>query len=304
MILASIDIGTNTALLLIAETTPTHDIRVLHDEARITRLGQGLAHSKNFHPDAQQRLLETLRDYKTTCDRYTVDKIIAVGTAGFRKAQNAKELVETIHQETGISVTIISGEEEAQLSYLSATHDFISLPTNMLALDIGGGSSELIGAKGGISFDVGAVVLTETFPPQNPPTTDDVFRFRSAIQKQMPEAAVTPWLQENNTLIGLAGSVTTLAAIHLGLETWDGNKVQGTRLSRTMIDAMIDLFTQTTVLEKSKIPGMVKGREDTILAGTLILERAMALCHVDEVIVSDRGLRYGTLYQATFSKSR
>lgn len=314
MKIASIDIGTNTILLLVAEWNGgknggerTSPLRVLHDEVRIVRLGERLHEKKVFIPEAQERVLQALKDYKSICDRFGVEKIAAVGTAAFRKAGNAREFVGRIEREVGIKVAIISGEEEARLSYLSVERDFGHLGNNLVALDIGGGSTEIISKEGGASFDVGAVILTESIVRHDPVTKEEFRAMEKNIDHVVGADLVSALEKRANagfrantrfapTLIGLAGSVTTLSAIKQKLTVWDGAKVQGSVLTQQDIEEMLALFRRTTNEERRTIPGMVKGREDTILAGTLILQKVMEKMGVDQVTVSDRGLRYGLLY--------
>lgn len=293
MISATLDLGTNTVLLLIADIT-NGKLKVLRDEARITRLGEGLHESPHFRPQAQERVLKVLREYKSLCDKAGVEKITAVGTAAFRKAKNASELIDRVELELGFRIQIISGEEEARLSYLSVTTDFQNYP-NLVALDIGGGSTEVISNQGGVSYDLGAVVLTESIVKQDPISDDEFRQMQDSINQKL-ENLNNPF-PGPVTLAGLAGSVTTLSAIKQKLNVWDGARVQGSVLALEDLQKMIEIFRTTTVEEKKKIPGMVRGREDTILAGTLILQKIMEKLGVEQVIVSDRGLRFGVLYE-------
>ncbi len=215
-----------------------------------------------------------------------------MGTAAFRKAKNRDSFIDRVLRETGIQIRVISGEEEARLSYLSAAHDFGD-SDNLFVLDIGGGSTEIISKSGGISMDLGTVVLTESIVKHDPATEEEV----RAMEKEI-ESRVEAKLVFAPTLIGLAGSVTTLSAIKQKLAVWDGSKVQGSILTMKDIEGMIALFRRTTNQEKSKIPGMVKGREDTILGGTLILKAVMKSLGVDQMTVSDRGLRFGLFYES------
>jgi exopolyphosphatase / guanosine-5'-triphosphate,3'-diphosphate pyrophosphatase len=290
--IAAIDIGTNAILLAVADWDGKKII-VLRDEARITRLGQGLNRDPNFLPEAEDRTLAVLKDYRKIADELAAKEILAVGTAGFRKAKNAAVFVERIRKETGIAVRIISGEEEARLSYLSAAHDFGD-SEGLYVLDIGGGSTEIISKKGAVSMDLGAVVLTESIVNHDPPTAEEF----AAMEKEIESVVgATRRVAPTAYLVGLAGSVTTLSAIKQGLVQWDGSKVQGSFLTLKDVDSFITLFRKTTNEERSAIPGMVRGREDTILAGTLILKAVMQRVGVDRITVSDRGLRFGLIYE-------
>lgn len=294
MIVATIDIGTNAVLLLVAEWDGK-GLKVLRDEARITRLGEGLHDQPVFLSEAQERTLAVLRDYLKICHSLSVEKIVAVGTAAFRKAKNAVAFVERVGKETGLRIEIIPGEEEARLSWLSVATDFPN-EKNRVALDIGGGSTEIITEKGAVSLDLGAVILTERIVKHDPPTEGEVQRMVDSIGATLRGCHIVGQTRGSApTLIGLAGSVTTLSAIKQGLTVWDGAKVQGSLLTLKEIDRMISLFRRTTNEERRTIPGMVAGREDTILSGTFILKMVMEKIGTDRVIVSDRGLRYGVV---------
>ncbi len=296
--LATLDIGTNTVLLLVA-SWDGKNLNVLKEEARITRLGEGLHASPYFLPAAQERLLACLRTYAKIAKEAGAEKILAVGTAGFRKAKNAYSFVERIREETGIDVRIIDGNEEARLSYLSADHDFGETAENLFVLDIGGGSTEIISKTGGVSLDLGAVVLAEKNVSHDPITDEEFEALTNKIRKTLADTSDFPRVDPNNrpTLVSLAGSVTTLSAIKQGLTEWDGSKVQGSILTLQDVVSFIKLFRPKTNEERKKIPGMVAGREDTVLIGTLILEAIMKRLGVLETTVSDRGLRYGLIYE-------
>ena len=284
-------------------------MQVLCDLARITRLGEGLHAQPLFLPGAQERTFQVLKEYSEIAKSLGAQKIIAVGTAGFRKAKNAKEFVERVSKELGFTINIISGEEEARLSYLSAATDFPQLE-NLFVLDIGGGSTEIISKDGGVSLDMGAVILTEKIVKHDPPTEGELQEMQRSINSTL-KSPHPPFFKGGNpgaspfekggmrgiSLVALAGSVTTLSAIKQGLTTWDGSRVQGSKLSLSEIEEMISLFRRTKNEERRTIPGMVRGREDTILAGALILKTIMDHMGVKEVIVSDRGLRYGLFYE-------
>ncbi len=321
MRLAAIDIGTNTVLLTITNTPHPdplphgeREILILRDEARITRLGEGLHREPAFLPAAQDRTLEVLKDYKRLCEEAGVQVIKAVGTAAFRKAANASDFVARVQREAGITIEVISGEREAELSYASAMHDFPGLD-HLVVLDIGGGSTEIIcdrsGGTGksslGISLDLGCVVLSEALIRHDPISAKEYRTLEEAIDRKIDAAffneSLQPLVDSHPNLVGLAGSVTTLSAIKQGLVTWDGARVQGSILTDSDLDGMVEKFRKTSIAEKKKIPGMVAGREDTILAGTLILRKVMDVLGCEQVIVSDRGLRFGLIYEAAGAAS-
>lgn len=303
VIRASIDIGTNTVLLLVADWNG-HKLKILRDEARITRLGEGLHQTAEFLSAAGDRALKVLREYGEIATSLGAKEIVAAGTAAFRKAKNANTFIDRVRCETGISIEIISGEEEARLSYLSVERDFGGSNENLIALDIGGGSTEIMGPRltarrsplAVKSFPLGAVVLSEKHLTDDPPDNEQVRHLEDEIMHVLTSYKPTASCEPRASLVALAGTVTTLSAIKQKLVVWDGAKIQGSLLTLEEIDSMISLFRETTHQEKAMIPGMVRGREDTILAGALILWAVMKTLDVSTVTVSDRGLRFGLWY--------
>ncbi len=296
---ATIDIGTNSVLLLIALTpvpSPVYgrgELGVRADLARITGLGKKL--SKTFHPESKERTLQALQEYASLCRDASVQKVVCVGTAAFRKAADGPQFMEEIGRRFGWETRIISGEEEARLSFLSVERDFGSQHKNLIALDIGGGSTEIISEEGGVSLELGTVVLTEKYLRQDPPTEGEFKDVIHVIKSKIPP---NPPLTKGGRgdLIALAGTVTTLSSVNQHLERWDPEKIQGSIITLSELESMITLFRRTTNEERRAIPGMIHGREETILAGSLILKAVMEKLGVQEVIVSDRGLRYGLFY--------
>ena len=190
---------------------------------------------------------------------------------------------------------IISGEEEAGLSYLSVQHDFGTNP-NLVALDIGGGSTEIISKESGVSLELGTVVLTESYLKSDPPQEVEMTRLTKAIDQSLLSLNPKPYTT-SPVLIALAGTATTLSSVNQKMKIWDPKKIQGSKISMTELDRMIQLFQRSTHDALRMTPGMVPGREDTILAGSLILRAVMEKLGVHFIVVSDRGLRYGLFYQ-------
>lgn len=302
MINATIDIGTNSVLLLVASCSsplpPAGEgsgVRVLLDEARITGLGRGL--EKKFHPQSVERTLKALQEFDSLCKKEHVEKVFCVGTAAFRKAQDGTALMEKIKNQFGWETKIISGEEEARLSSLSVERDFLGQYQNLVALDIGGGSTEVSSPGSKVqSLSLGTVDLTERFLKSDPPKLEEISSLCEEIRNILSFKLKA---QDSGlrTLVALAGTATTLSAINQKLKEWDPKKIQGSVIKRAELKTMIDLLRRSTHEERRRIVGMVPGREETLLAGSLILEAILENLSVDRVIVSDRGLRYGLFYQ-------
>jgi exopolyphosphatase / guanosine-5'-triphosphate,3'-diphosphate pyrophosphatase len=301
---ATIDIGTNSVLLLIAKKTGDA-WKPLLDTARVTRLGENLSLTGEFCEQAMQRTLDVLKEYKSLCADHQVETITAVGTAAFRQASNAQGFVIYVKNLLQINIAIISGEEEARLSFLSVEKDFIHLGKNIMALDIGGGSTEIVTRMEGhlkaLSLPMGVVTLLEKYLKEDPPTSQEIQAMRQGTID--PLSGLTKLLNDNNSLkdkerplIGLAGTVTTLACVAQKLATWDPAKVQGYSLNLATLKKLETLFLTKHLTDRKKLPGMDPGRADTIVPGVILLQEIMSLLKVDQVIASDRGLRWGVLY--------
>jgi len=292
---ATVDIGTNSVLLLIAAWQ--HGKLVVHrDEAEITRLGAGLHQSHTFSEAAKKRTLAILEKYQTLCVQEKVKKVVVAGMSAFRRAQNGPEFLQEIATKFGWKPRLLSGEEEAKLAYRSVKQDFGEKYQHLYALDIGGGSTEIISPTEEVSFNLGSVILTETYLKHCPPRLAEFLALKSEVD--IVTTGFHPPYVKGSLLVGLAGTVTTLSAINQGLKQWTPERIQGSILKMGEVDLWIQKFSELNFKQLRALPGMVRGREDTILAGTLILKRVMELLQVNLVMVSDRGVRYGLFYEA------
>ncbi|MDP2600898.1 MAG: Ppx/GppA phosphatase family protein [Deltaproteobacteria bacterium] len=300
MKMAVIDIGTHSVLLLIAQKNSDGNITVLADEATLTRIGEKMGSMHVFIPAAMERTLAVLKKYKAICNRHGVEKIIAVGTAAFRKAQNAKDFVEEVKQKTGIAIEIISGEREAALTWKAASTDFGS---DIMVIDIGGGSTEIImGPRTGDhgpwtkSLGVGSVLLTEKYG-------QDYDKLCEVIENEL-QVFPSPLEGEGGrrpgegALVATAGTATTLGAIKKKMKVYHHNEIHGSKLSLDELKNIIADLRSKTIEERKKIPGLEPGRADVILAGSLLLLKTAEHFGFKEITVSDRGVRWGLLYEA------
>ena len=298
MRISCIDIGTNTILLLVADTDNEKITGVVHDEQVIARLGKGVDEHHVINKETTHRAADFLKVYAETIRRLNSEKIIAVGTSALRDATNKAEFCKFIASETGIEVEIISGDEEAEWTYRGAIGDDVAQANSYTVLDIGGGSTEIIsGTASDItqkrSLDIGCVRMTERYLRTSPPMSLEVAEAQRFIRTQLKSADLGP--VGNSKVIGVAGTVTTLAAIHLQLSTYDPKIVQGHVLSYDEIRQVFNHLRIKTLEEIRSIPQISHGRGDIILAGTLILLEFMDAAGLEELIVSDRGLRYGII---------
>lgn len=313
-LLASIDIGTNTLRLLVAEVRATGGIRELYSERRITRLGEGLSKGGLLNPKAMERSIEVLKIFKEAADRYPLDGLRAVATSAVRVSSNRKEFLSEVKKEAGLEVDILTGREEARLTLLGVHKGINERPSYSLIMDIGGGSTEFIlsegvKAKAIVSMNFGVVPLTETFIKDDPVEERDLRRLRGAV-KEWIEGAMErtkkslpvkrgrhkgELLPEGTRLIGTAGTITTLAAIDQGLEKYSFFRINNYILKRNSIEKIFLRLKEMTLNERRSIPALELGREDLILPGSLILFEAMKRFGFREILVSDYGLREGII---------
>jgi exopolyphosphatase/guanosine-5'-triphosphate,3'-diphosphate pyrophosphatase len=297
MLLAGIDIGTNTLRLLIAGLEG-HGLREVRIERRITRLGEGIGRGGNLLPNAMERTIKALREFCDITHLYSVQEVTAVGTSAVRSARNRSHFLQRVQDETGLMVEVISGEEEAQRTFMGTASGLKKEEGNFLILDIGGGSTEFILGVGGRldhvhSAPLGGVSLTEAFLLSDPTRSEEVERLSEAVRVGLQRVPLFQDQEKPIRLIGTAGTVTTLAAMVLGLDRFDRSKVHNSLLTRPSIEKILSLLLDRTLAERRKLPGLEAGREDVIVAGVVILLRVMELLRVTEVEVSDYGLLEG-----------
>lgn len=301
MIASSIDIGTNTVLLLVAEIK-NGKINSLEEKQRIPRLGKGVDKEKNLHPDSIDRVLENLVEYREYLDQNypeVVPKTIVAATSAVRDASNREVFIDQVKEKTGWNVRLLSGPEEAETTYkgaLSVLED--RSKKGNLILDIGGGSSELAFGKGfelnhAVSINMGSVRFTERFFEDDPPNKIQFSKAELEIRRLL-ESQKKPEGQFD--LIGVAGTVTSIAAIEIGLTDYDVDKLNGYRLERSAVQKFIEEFSKTPWQQiERKYPRFLKGRGEVVLAGILILREVMDWCGRSSMITSTGGIRHGVL---------
>ena len=293
MKIAAIDIGTHSVLLTIAEKKGDGTLAPIVEEATLTRIGEGMGSSNKFLPSGMNRTLTCLQNYKTICDKHRVADIVAVGTAAFRKADNAGEFVEQVQKECGIRIKIISGEQEAKLTYTAASHDF---GKDIIVLDIGGGSTEIITAESAVSIPIGSVYLTEKFVHSDPIAKIEFSQLCKIIDEKIRESCPST-STASSQLVATAGTPTTLKAMEMKMKVYKHNEIHGSKLRLKTVQKIIADLQSKTVEERKKIPGLEPGRADVILAGALLLEKVIRYFGFEEITVSDRGVRWGLLYE-------
>jgi exopolyphosphatase/guanosine-5'-triphosphate,3'-diphosphate pyrophosphatase len=295
MRVAAIDVGTNTALLTIAE-----DGRALEERAEIVRLGEGLDRSGRLKDEAIARTVAVVAEFAAAIAKHGCKRVAAVTTEAVRKAANGGDFVARATAAlaaVGGRMEIIDGEREARLSWRAVAASFPQLSGPRTVVDIGGGSTELIvgerQVEGVISLPIGSVRLTERIVAHDPPTAEEAARLAATVDEALAQAPAP-----RGALVGIAGTVTTLAAMEQRLVEYDGARVHGATLSRAGVDALVAQLGATPLADKRRTPGLDPKRADVIWAGAIILQRVMARAGADACIVSDRGIRWGLIEEA------
>jgi len=299
MIVSSIDLGTNTCLMLIGEWGGSAGKEFIEhaDFSTVVRLGQDVDKNKALHSDAIYRTLECLKRYSIELKRLGGDpaQTHAVATAQARDSQNFQEFIEIVQKETGFCFKVLSGEQEASYGFLGALLPGQN-PENTIVVDIGGGSTEFSHQKDGISLSLGSVKFTERYLKSNPVSDQEFWACEKAIDAELEKAQIWFKNKKNNLILcGVAGTVTSIAATFLGLPEFEKQKIDGLVLTRGDIHRFVEELKWRTIQERKQMMGLDEKRADVILAGALILWRSMEKFLFKEITVSTRGLRYGLL---------
>ncbi len=300
MKLGALDVGTNSVLMLVVESERGRPPLRLADLSRITRLGHAVDRTGRLDPQAAARTFDTIVEFTGQARALGAGKILAVGTSALRDAADGIDFIARLKARTGIDLELVSGQTEAHLNYLAVRHGIEAGPDEkLLILDIGGGSTELIRADPGrepllSSLQIGAVRLTERIVRHDPAGECEVAELRATIDRALRRLA---WRYRPDRLVGIAGTVTTVCAVALKLATHDPVKIHGHQLARVQVEQAIDTFRRLKLEERKRLPGMVEGRADVILAGASVLERVMAWFELEEVTVSDQGVRWGLVWR-------
>ncbi len=294
MRVAALDLGSNTFLMLIAEMRGDRIEKVISDQTQVTRLGQGVHQSRLFHPDALARADAVLAEFSKQIKNSGCDRVVAVATSAARDVQNGHLLVE-MGLRHGIPIQIISGEQEAKITFDGATAD-LSPDIRAAVIDVGGGSTEVIGLNEsrlrGVSFDVGSVRLTELFLPQHPCEKSDLNRLRDYIEQKVDEKkAELP--RDFDQVVAVAGTPTSIAMLEIGRDEFIETKIHRFILPVDRIWSWRDRLAALSIEQRQKIPGMQPKRADVLVAGATILAVVTEALGADSLMVSTKGVRYG-----------
>ena len=308
-LLASLDLGTNTFRLLIAKVTDSNTLVPIVTKRVIVRLGEGVDRNGTIQPHAFETGIKAIKHFSQTINRHKVEKVYAVSTSVARVAKNGEEFIAKVLEQTGIPVRIVSGFEEALLT-LKGIFSAVDCTTHKsLLFDIGGGSTELILTEDNVpvqiaSIGLGVVHLAESLITTNPPTLEDLLSLRNSIKNLLHSVDFNRDIlnsiidKSQCSLIGTAGTVTTLAAIDQQLERYDPQKINNYRLSLNTVEDIYHLLSSTSLDERKAIIGLDEGREAVILPGAAIVLEIMDYFNFDQLTVSDAGLLEGILLDA------
>ena len=304
MKLASIDIGTNSTRLLIADYCNNKFIP-LERKMRITRLGRDLEQNNIILDDSAKRTLDAVSDYCGLISSYDIKKYRAVGTSTLRKASNSRWFVSYIYKNSGIKIDVISGEEEASLSFYGAVRETgfnKKYSGSILVVDIGGGSSEFIlgdsSCNPGLteSINIGCVNLTERFISHSTPDKGSLARMHRYIADNLKKVTGKINRQKPISIIGVAGTITTLAAIDLGLKKYDSEKIHQHILSFKRIREIYKNLCSLSLEKRKKIAGLDPKRADVIIGGAAIVIEVLKLLKSTEIITSEKDILDGIIY--------
>ncbi|MFI8005645.1 exopolyphosphatase [Streptomyces sp. NPDC086010] len=308
---AAIDCGTNSIRLLVADVEPsTGRFTELDRRMRIVRLGQGVDRTGRLAPEALERTFDACREYAAVIKELGAERTRFVATSASRDAENSDTFVRGVLDILGIEPEVISGDQEAQLSFDGATKELAGsdhLARPYLVVDIGGGSTEFVvgddEVRAARSVDIGCVRMTERHlvvdgAVVDPPTPDRVAAIRADLDAALDLVEETVPIASAATLVGLAGTVTTVAAIALGLEEYDSEAIHHSRVPAAQVREITERLLASTHEERAAIPAMHPGRVDVIASGALALLAVMERSGAPEVVVSEHDILDGIAWSA------
>ena len=292
--MAVVDCGTNTTRLLITDGQKPAAVR----RSEITRLGRGVDATGRLDPRAVERTLDCLREYRRAIDAHNPTTVKVIATSAVRDAANRSEFLEPAEAILQAAPEVLSGREEAETAFRGAVSELDPAGGPYLVVDIGGGSTELsFGERhctGALSLDIGSVRLTEKYIRHDPPLPEELSACLSVTELHLDDAVrAVPALGGPCRLVGVAGTITTVAAVELGLATYDRDRIHHFRLSKDAAEDVFRTLATEALAERVHNPGLHPGRADVIVAGVCILVRIMRYFDFDECVVSETDLLDG-----------
>jgi exopolyphosphatase/guanosine-5'-triphosphate,3'-diphosphate pyrophosphatase len=294
MTMAAIDCGTNSTRLLVAD----EDGRTVERLMRITRLGQGVDATGGLAEEAIARTVAVLGEYRQVMDRHSVEKVRITATSAARDAENRDAFFAAATAAVGVTPELLGGDEEARLSFLGATAELDPDDGPFLVVDVGGGSTEFaVGRRepeGVLSTDIGCVRLTEKFLHSDPPAAEELSQALDVVRGHLDDVArVIPSVADIRRFVGLAGTVTTMAAVELGLATYDRDRIHHFVLTRAAAEDVFRTLATENRRRRLHNPGLEEARADVIVGGALIVVAIMRYFGLAECLVSEADILDG-----------
>jgi exopolyphosphatase/guanosine-5'-triphosphate,3'-diphosphate pyrophosphatase len=283
----AVDLGTNTTRLLVADVVDGTVEEILRRSA-ITRLGEGVDEQRRLLPVPVARVRSALTDFRREAEALGAGRVLAIATSAVRDAENGEAFLGELERSYGFETRLLSGDEEAELT-LRGVRTGGALPAGTVVVDVGGGSTELIGDDLRVSLDIGSVRLTERFLRSDPPAADELERAATAVRDLLPDASFAH-------AVGVAGTVTTLAALELG--GYDPEQVHGYRISRERVEAQLQQLAALPLAERRMLPGLEPERAPVIVGGVVVVREALRRYDLAELDVSERDLLTGAALAA------
>jgi len=295
MTLAAIDCGTNSTRLLVSDGQ-----RTLERLMRITRLGQGVDQSRRLAPEAIERTLAVLREYRGVMDRFGVEQVRMTATSAARDASNREDLFVPAKEIIGVAPELLPGDEEGRLSFLGATAELDPADGPFLVVDIGGGSTEFVVGTtepiGVVSADIGCVRLTEKYLHTDPPAPEELANAIGVVRDTLDEVRrAVPALADAKRLVGLAGTVTTMAAVEIGLAEYDRERIHHFVLTHAAAEDVFRTLATEPRARRLFNPGLEEARADVIVGGAIVLVTLMRHFGFDECLVSEADILDGLI---------
>jgi exopolyphosphatase/guanosine-5'-triphosphate,3'-diphosphate pyrophosphatase len=282
-----VDLGTNSTRLLVAEVDDGH-VEEVARHTQITRLGEGVDERRKLLPLPIARVRNVLADYRRELEELGAERVLAIGTSAIRDAENGEAFLGEVEWSYGFATRLLSGSDEAQLTRRGVANGR-ELGDDTLVLDVGGGSTELITARERTSLDLGSVRLTERHIHSDPPTDDELEAAARAVRDELPSL-------EPDGAIGVAGTITTLAALELG--GYDPQRVHGYRLSREGVGAQLDRLASLPLAQRRELAGLEPERAPVIVAGAVIVREVLDRYGLAGLEVSERDILHGAALEA------
>jgi exopolyphosphatase/guanosine-5'-triphosphate,3'-diphosphate pyrophosphatase len=297
----AVDIGTNSTRLLVAEVDDGH-ISDIERETRVTRLGEGVDERRRLLPVPIARVRNVLSDYRRAAERLGVDRTLAIATSAIRDAENGEAFLGEIEWSYGFATQLLSGHDEALMTYRGVTSER-AVGEGTVIVDIGGGSTELIaGEPDGVrwhdSLDIGSVRLTERFLHSDPPTGGELSACASAVQALLAERVPDDIRERTTAAIGVAGTITSIAALALGLDEYDRERVHGARLSASELDMQLQRLAAIPVALRRRVRPLDPERAPVIVAGAVIAREVLSFFGLGELEISERDILDGAALAA------